>query len=112
MSTIDLVTSHSGSATLTLAVLPTFPIDREHRLRYAAAIHDAAPKIVDSDEGRVWEQDIVRNARYWTLKAGTVMSSAFGRSARLELDLDSRQTSYLGSSETKLQSPPPAAHAN
>ena len=119
----DFVTSHSGAATLTLAALPTFPIDREHKLRYAVAIDDAAPKIVDLDEGRVWEQDVVRNARYssteWALKPGprhVIRLWALDPALvidRLELDLGGKQTSYLGSSETTLRTlPSGAAHTD
>jgi hypothetical protein len=114
----DFVTSHQGAATLTLAALPTFPIDREHKLRYAVAVDDAAPKIIDLDEGRVWEQDVVRNARYsssdWTLRAGprhVIRLWALDPALvidRLELDLGGKQTSYLGSGETVLQTAPAA----
>jgi hypothetical protein len=114
----DFVTSRQGAATLTLAALPTFPIDREHKLRYAVAVDDAAPKIIDLDEGRVWEQDVVRNARYsssdWTLRAGprhVIRLWALDPALvidRLELDLGGKQTSYLGSGETVLQAAPAA----
>ena len=117
----DFVTSHQGTATLTLAALPTFPIDREHKLRYAVAVDDAAPKIIDLDEGRTWERDVVRNARYsssdWTLKPGprhVIRLWALDPALvidRLELDLGGKQTSYLGSSETVLQAAPAAKAA-
>jgi hypothetical protein len=65
----DFNTTSSGAATLTLALLPTFPVDSQHRMRYAVALDGQSPLIIDaSDPGRWrdntppnWSANVLRN---------------------------------------------------
>jgi len=65
----DFNTTSSGVATLTLALLPTFPVDSQHRMRYAVALDGQSPLIIDaSDAGRWpdntppnWSVNVLRN---------------------------------------------------
>ncbi len=105
-------TDRSGKAVLTVAALPTFPLDRDHMLRYAVSIDGAPPQIVDIDAGRTWSEDVVRNARYtssdWVLKPGrrhSIRLWALDPALvidRLTLDFGGKRTAYLGPSETRV----------
>jgi hypothetical protein len=63
-------TTSDGPATLTLHLLPTFPIDSEHRLRFALSIDDEPPLPLDLagtgewQEGNApaWESNVRRNS--------------------------------------------------
>jgi len=53
----DFNTSSSGAATLTLALLPTFPVDSQHRMKYAVSLDGQAPLVVDASDPREWRDN-------------------------------------------------------
>jgi hypothetical protein len=53
----DFDTTSSGTAMLTLALLPTFPVDAEHTLRYAIALDGQSPLIVDASDPGKWQDN-------------------------------------------------------
>jgi hypothetical protein len=53
----DFDTASSGTAMLTLALLPTFPVDAEHTLRYAVALDGQSPLIVDASDRGEWQDN-------------------------------------------------------
>jgi hypothetical protein len=67
-----------GSAMLTLHLLPTFPIDSQHRLRYAVALDGAAPVEMDAsgtgewheNSAPAWAKNVLRNSALETLPLG------------------------------------------
>jgi hypothetical protein len=71
----DLTTRTSGNATLSLYLLPTFPIDANHRLRFAVSFDGAPPRTLDLagkgewQEGNApeWENNVRRNFALQTL---------------------------------------------
>ena len=84
----DFTTTSSGPANLTLHLLPTFPIDTDHRLRYAVSLDehpklelDAAPAAStpgagprpngDGPSDRDWSQNVLRNSAVRTLHLST-----------------------------------------
>jgi hypothetical protein len=66
----EFTTTSNGPATLTLHLLPTFPIDSVHRLRFGFSIDGAAPQTLDLagsgewQEGNAptWEDNVRRNS--------------------------------------------------
>jgi len=50
-------THSSDEATLTLCLLPIFPIDSQHRLRYAVAIDGHAPVMMDASGSGEWQEN-------------------------------------------------------
>jgi len=81
----DFTTTSNGSATLTLHLLPTFPIDSDHHLRYAVSLDGATPVELDaaapapkaSAVGDVpansgWAQNVLRNSAIATILFGTL----------------------------------------
>ena len=50
-------TASSDEATLRLCLLPTFPIDSQHRLRYAVAIDGGAPLMLDASGSGEWQEN-------------------------------------------------------
>jgi hypothetical protein len=71
----EFTTISNGPATLTLHLLPTFPIDSAHRLRFGVAVDDAPPTTLDLagsgewQEGNAptWEDNVRRNSAIMTL---------------------------------------------
>ncbi len=57
----DFDTTGSGAATLTLALLPTFPVDAQHKLRYAIALDGQAPLVVDASDPGGWQDNTPPN---------------------------------------------------
>jgi len=63
-------TASTGPATLSILILPTFPVDSAHRLRFGASIDGDAERIIDAagagewQEGQAptWEANVLRNA--------------------------------------------------
>jgi hypothetical protein len=53
----DFDTASSGAATLTLALLPTFPVDSQHRMRYAVALDGQSPLVVDASDSGGWQDN-------------------------------------------------------
>jgi hypothetical protein len=53
----DFDTVSSGAATLTLALLPTFPVDSQHRMRYAVALDGQSPLVVDASDSGEWQDN-------------------------------------------------------
>jgi hypothetical protein len=82
----DFTTTTSGPATLALHLLPTFPIDSDHKLRYAVSIDGAAPVELDAaasapmasvgaGDGPAnsgWGENVLRNSAIATIPLGTL----------------------------------------
>jgi hypothetical protein len=74
----DFTTTSSGPATLAIYLLPTFPLDANHRLRFAASLDGHAPTPLDAgatgewheDTAPVWAANVLRNAAIVTLPLG------------------------------------------
>jgi hypothetical protein len=74
----DFTTATSGPATLSIYLLPTFPLDADHRLRFAASLDGHAPTQLDAgatgewheDTAPVWAANVLRNAAVVTLPLG------------------------------------------
>jgi hypothetical protein len=80
----DFTTSSVGPATLTLHLLPTFPVDSEHKLRYAVALDGGAPMERDASgsssakgagagdgpSGASWAANVLRNSAIDTMALG------------------------------------------
>jgi hypothetical protein len=72
-------TSH-GKATLTLYMLPTFPIDAQHKLRFAVALDGQAPQQIDfagmgewkENVAPAWETNVLRNAGKLAVALGEI----------------------------------------
>jgi hypothetical protein len=71
-------TFSQDEATLTLSLLPTFPVDSEHKLRFAVALDGHAPVVVDAggagewkeNVAPTWEGNVLRNAAWEKLSLG------------------------------------------
>ena len=75
----DFTTMTNGPATLALHLLPTFPIDSDHRLRYVVSIDGAAPIELDASgpDGHgpnttTWSANVLRNSAIATIPIGTL----------------------------------------
>jgi hypothetical protein len=81
----DFTTSTSGAATLALHLLPTFPVDSDHKLRYAVALDGGAPMerdmsgsggkaagAGDGPSGADWPQNVLRNSAIDTIALGAL----------------------------------------
>jgi hypothetical protein len=82
----DFTTTTAGPATLALHLLPTFPIDSDHKLRYAVALDEGAPferdmsgsggtkaaGAGDGPSGADWPQNVLRNSAIDTIALGTL----------------------------------------
>jgi hypothetical protein len=74
----DFTTATSGPATLAVYLLPTFPLDANHRLRFAASLDGHTPITLDAgatgewheDTAPVWAANVLRNAAIVTLPLG------------------------------------------
>ena len=53
----DIETQSSEDATLTLYLLPTFPVDSRHRLRYAVRLDGGAPVELDASGTGEWKEN-------------------------------------------------------
>jgi hypothetical protein len=77
----DFTTKHAAAATLGLYLLPTFPVDSDHKLRYAVSLDGAAPMERDASgspsvkatgsgdgpSGADWPQNVLRNSAIDTI---------------------------------------------
>jgi hypothetical protein len=82
----DFNTTTNGTATLTLHLLPTFPLDSDHKLRYAVALDGGAPMerdmsgatgskaagTGDGPSGADWPQNVLRNSAIDTIPLGAL----------------------------------------
>ena len=76
----DFDTASQHEATLTVHLLPVFPMDSEHRLRFAIAVDGDPPHILDlggSGEWKegsapTWESNVLRNDARMGLSLGTL----------------------------------------
>ena len=82
----DFTTTTNGPATLALHLLPTFPLDSDHRLRYAVSLDSAAPIELDAaapapkasaaaGDGPAnsgWADNVLRNSAIATIPIGTL----------------------------------------
>jgi hypothetical protein len=74
----DFTTTTAGPATLAIYLLPTFPLDANHRLRFAASLDGHTPIPLDAgatgewheDTAPVWAANVLRNAAIVTLPLG------------------------------------------
>ncbi|HWC97021.1 MAG TPA: glycosyl hydrolase 115 family protein [Candidatus Sulfopaludibacter sp.] len=80
----DFTTTTAGPATLALHLLPTFPLDSDHKLRYAVALDGGAPMerdmsgsgtakaagAGDGPSGADWPQNVLRNSAIDTIPLG------------------------------------------
>jgi hypothetical protein len=74
----EFSTESTAPATLTLYLLPTFPIDSQHTLRYAVQLDDRAPVELDASGSGEWHEtsaptwaaNILRNAATATVPLG------------------------------------------
>ena len=86
----EFTTTHAAAATLAIYLLPTFPVDSSHRLRYAVSIDGGAPMERDAGgaasvkaagsgdgpKGADWPQNVLRNSAIDTIP---VVLGASGR---------------------------------
>jgi len=84
----DFTTTTNGPATLALHLLPTFPVDSDHKLRYAVSIDGAAPVELDAaasapkasagaGDGPAnsgWAENVLRNSAIATIPLGTLIT--------------------------------------
>ena len=76
----EFTTVSQQNATLTVDLLPVFPVDSAHRLRFAVALDNAAPHTLDLSgagewkEGSAptWEANVLRNFAELQMKLGTL----------------------------------------
>jgi hypothetical protein len=82
----DFTTTTAGPATLALHLLPTFPIDSDHKLRYAVELDEGAlferdmsgsggtkaAGAGDGPSGADWPQNVLRNSAIDTIALGTL----------------------------------------
>jgi hypothetical protein len=76
----EFQTVNTGKATLTLSLLPTFPVDSQHKLRYAVALDGHEPVMMDeSGSGEwqenaapTWETNVLRNAARMSLSLNEI----------------------------------------
>lgn len=74
-------TTSDGSPVLSLYLLPTFPVDSQHRLRYAFSLDGKDPVELDADAGEgdkpdvtPWDSNVLRNALIQTVDLGVLES--------------------------------------
>jgi hypothetical protein len=71
----DFTTAVAGPATVTLHVLPTFPLDSDHAQRFAVSLDGAPASILDTgstgewheDSAPVWAANVLRNSAILTI---------------------------------------------
>ncbi len=102
----DLLATHGGRGRLLVTALPTHPTTIERKLRYAAAVDEGTPMIVDLEKQSKWAVDVLRAAsvgsseigdisagrhvlHVWMVDPGVVLD-------KLTIDFGGLQTSYLG----------------
>ncbi len=69
-------TASTGPAQLMLELLPTFPVDRQHHLRFAVTVDGQPPHLLDASENGewtegsapVWEKNVLRNEAELSVK--------------------------------------------
>ncbi len=74
----EFQTVSSDNATLSLYLLPTFPVDAQHKLRYAVALDGRAPVMLDASGSGEWKENtsptwaanVLRNAAVTKLELG------------------------------------------
>ncbi|PNU04397.1 hypothetical protein A8V01_20440 [Novosphingobium guangzhouense] len=104
------ITQGSGAARLRLGFVPTFPLNGEHKLRYAVSIDGAPAKVVDIEANKDWDDAVQRattvtttewqldkpgahSLRIFAMDPGLVMDS-------IVLDLGGLRKSYMAPPET------------
>ena len=83
--------SSSGPATVRAALVPTFPLNEEHKLRYAVSMDGGAARIVDVEGGKDWDDAVQRASTVsktdWQLaKPGEHMLRVYALDPGLVLD--------------------------
>jgi hypothetical protein len=106
----DFYTFHGGSPKVLVTALPTQRIYEGRHLRYAVALDDAEPAVVNLEEAGRWEVNVLRAAaigssesvltgpgrhtlKIWMMDPGVVLD-------KVVLDLGGLRPSYLGPPET------------
>jgi len=103
----EFTTASTGAAKLAIFVLPTFPVDSAHKLRFKVALDGVEAKILDQagagewkeDSAPTWEKNVLRSAAVFTVPAE--VKSAGKHTVRItELDpglvLEHLQLSFPG----------------
>lgn len=85
------VTRSSGKASLRLGMVPTFPLNGDHKLRYAVSIDGAPAQIVDIEANKNWGDAVLRatsvTSTEWTLgKPGAHSLRVYAMDPGLVLD--------------------------
>jgi hypothetical protein len=108
----DFHTFTTGAARVRVAALPTHRIHPWRGLRYAMAIDDEKPRVVDIDANRDWSDGVLRNAvwttgevairqsglhtlKIWMVDPGVLLD-------RIVIDLGGLLPSYMGPAETRV----------
>ncbi|WP_232493084.1 glycosyl hydrolase 115 family protein [Novosphingobium kaempferiae] len=109
------VTRGSGAAKLRMGLVPTFPLNAEHGLRYAVSIDGAPPQVVDVEANKNWDDAVQRatsvTSTDWTLgKPGAHTLRVYAMDPCLVLDsivvdLGGLQKSYMPPPETVARKP-------
>lgn len=76
----DFDTTTNSTAMLTLALLPTFPVDAQHKLRYAVSLDRQSPLTVDASASEEdqdntpinWSANVLRNSTLTQLPLGSL----------------------------------------
>ncbi len=70
----DFTTLSAGAATLSLHLLPTFPVDADHRMRFVVTVDGGEPQQFDAagsaewkeNSAPAWESNVLRNSAIFT----------------------------------------------
>ena len=106
----DFYVFHPGKARVLVTALPTQRIHAGRHLRYAVAIDDSSPAVVNLEDAGRWEDNVLRAAvtgasdaavgkpgkhtlRIWMMDPGVVLD-------KIVLDFGGMKPSYLGPPET------------
>lgn len=106
----DFYVFHPGKARVLVTALPTLRIHAGRHLRYAAAIDDSSPTVVNLEDAGRWEENVLRAAvigssdaaigmpgkhtlKIWMMDPGVVLD-------KIVLDFGGLEPSYLGPPET------------
>lgn len=102
----------TGPASIRINALPTFRVHPGRGLRYAVALDDAEPVVVDLEKAGKWEEGVLQNSRVgvapaaidaagkhtlkiWMMDPGVVLD-------KIVMDLGGLKPSYLGPPETRV----------
>ncbi len=80
----SFTTQHHAAGTLTVVLLPTFPVDSQQRLRFGVSVDNRPSAMMDASgpgewhetSAPVWAQNVLRNAALFTLPLGKLPAGA------------------------------------